>query len=119
MRDTRGIAPRATMTHRIGEPSVTVVVRAERLVVPRGVERLQRRVRVLQPQEAAAELRLVPIVDHDGVVSGCAAEIAPPRHGAIREGARIDEDRQPPDTQRKGERIGMSVSRDREITEWT
>ena len=72
--------------------------------------------RLAQPHEIAALLRLVAAIQAHRVVRERAAEVfAPALLRVVGVGARIDQELAPADRQREGERIGMAVRRDRGV----
>ncbi len=104
--------------HRVIEPLVARVARHHPHRILGRLERFDTRLRVLEPQEVSRRDGLVFAVHPQRVVRGRAAEVIPPAPlGVIREGARVDEDRQPRSAQRERQGIGMAVRRNREITE--
>src|SRR6267143_5473960 len=98
------------MADGIRQAAVAIMMRREHLRVRRDVECVYSRLRVLEPEEIAAELRLVLAIHRDRVVSGCAAEVATPQtFCVIGERAGIYQDRFSRHTQRKSQGIGVPV----------
>src|ERR1700722_18444599 len=118
-RHAGGVTPGASMTHGIGEPAIPVMVCGQCLLVTGRAECIHNRVRVLEPEEAAAELGLIAVVDDHRVVSSGAAEVTAPGHLTVGEGAWIDEDWPAADTQRECQRVGVTVGGNRQVAQRT
>src|SRR6266851_9282748 len=109
----------AALVHdRIGQAQVAVLPTLEPVALGRTRPEAAAGPRFLQPHEVAPRLRLVQSIHAQGVVRGRSAKVLPP--WALRVvgiGSRIDEELLSPDRQSERQGVGVTMGRDRLITE--
>src|SRR5882724_7423849 len=99
---------------------ITVVPTLEHVAFLRGSPQGAPGVRLPEPHEVSAGLRLIHAVDAQGVMGGGAAKIAAPRAlRVIGVGPRVNEELLPRDRQGERERVGVAMGRGRLISQRT